>query len=99
MSMRRALATGDYTPESRVIDRQTCIANWCPSNYTRSFAGAMTLTTALARSINTIPVQLTSAVGNGNNRNGRKIITALIARLGVETPLRTRPRCRLARSR
>ncbi len=83
-----ALETGKFTAESRVIDRQTCVGDWCPANYGRSFAGAMPLSTALARSINTVPVQLTTAVGDGSNRAGRKIVIDLIARLGVKTPIR-----------
>jgi penicillin-binding protein 1A len=83
-----ALATLGYTPESRVIDRQTCIGDWCPANYTRSFSGVMSLTTALAKSINTVPVQLATAIGNGSNRAGRQIIIGLMQRMGIETPIR-----------
>jgi penicillin-binding protein 1A len=83
-----ALSTGNFNPETRVIDRQTCIGDWCPANYTRSFSGVMSLTTALAKSINTVPVQLATAVGNGSNRAGRQIIINLMARMGVATPIR-----------
>jgi penicillin-binding protein 1A len=86
-----ALATGNFTPETRVIDRQTCVGDWCPANYTRSFAGTMTLTSALARSINTIPVQLATAVGDGSNRAGRQAIISLIGRMGVQTTIRDVP--------
>jgi penicillin-binding protein 1A len=86
-----ALNTGNFRPETRVIDRQTCVGTWCPANYTRSFGGSMPLSTALAKSINTIPVQLATSVGNGSNRIGRQIIIGLVERMGVQTPLRDAP--------
>ncbi len=83
-----ALASGKFNPETRVIDRQTCVGNWCPANYTRSFSGAISLSTAIAKSINTIPVQLTTAVGEGSNRAGRQVVINLMAKMGVLTPIR-----------
>jgi penicillin-binding protein 1A len=80
-----ALNTGQFEPETRVSDRRTCIGDWCPQNYTKSYSGQMSLSTALARSINTIPVQLTTAIGNGSNRNGRTILIDMVHRLGIDT--------------
>jgi membrane peptidoglycan carboxypeptidase len=37
----RILATGQWRPESKVVDRPVCIGNWCPANYGRSFAGTV----------------------------------------------------------
>jgi penicillin-binding protein 1A len=37
--------------------------NWSPQNYNRKYSGRTTLTNALARSINTIPVHLMLAIG------------------------------------
>lgn len=44
------------TEESIVADRPVTWRGWSPQNYNRSFAGRVTLATALARSINTVPV-------------------------------------------
>jgi len=76
-----------YRPDSIVRDAPICIGNWCPNNYNRSFAGAMTMTTALARSINTIPVRFSLELGNGNAREGRAKIIEMTQRMGVRTPM------------
>ena len=55
-----ALSHMRLRPNSIVRDTPVCIGNWCPSNYNRSFAGAMPLTSALARSINSIPVRMSA---------------------------------------
>ncbi len=52
-----------YTPESVIRDAPICIGNWCPHNYGGGFSGAVTLTTGLVKSINTIPVRLAQAFG------------------------------------
>ncbi|MCA0423478.1 MAG: PBP1A family penicillin-binding protein [Proteobacteria bacterium] len=70
-------------PSTRVTDRPTCVGNWCVNNYSRSFAGTTDLATALARSYNTIPVQLTTAIGRGNNRAGRGLVIDMARRLGL----------------
>jgi penicillin-binding protein 1A len=82
-----ALMTGRFKPNTIVVDRPYCIGNWCPSNYGHSFAGAVSLTTALAKSINTIPIQLTAAIGNGNNKAGRAKVIETLKRVGVTTPI------------
>ena len=56
-SMRRPCTTNPkLRPNSIVVDRPICLGNWCPQNYGRSFSGSMPLVSALARSINSIPV-------------------------------------------
>ncbi len=82
-----ALSHLPYRPDSIVRDAPICIGNWCPNNYNRSFAGAMTMTTALARSINTIPVRFSLELGNGNAREGRARIIEMTQRMGVRTPM------------
>jgi penicillin-binding protein 1A len=47
-----------FTPESIVSDGPIDWAGWSPKNYTRGYSGKMTLTTALVKSINTVPVRL-----------------------------------------
>ena len=60
-----ALESG-MKPTSIVVDGPVCIGNWCPHNYSGGYAGSMTLTQALTRSINTIAVKLSISIGNGN---------------------------------
>ena len=52
-----------YTPRSVVQDSPITIGNWSPKNYNRSYSGPVTLTNALKRSINTVPVRLAQAIG------------------------------------
>ncbi|MFN3686695.1 transglycosylase domain-containing protein [Salinarimonas sp.] len=82
-----ALSHLNLRPNSIVVDRPICLGNWCPNNYNRSFAGQMTLTTAMSRSINTIPVRFSVELGEGNARAGRAKIIETTQRMGVETPI------------
>ncbi|SDQ88660.1 penicillin-binding protein 1A [Pseudovibrio sp. Tun.PSC04-5.I4] len=52
-----------YESDSVVPDRPISIGGWSPRNYTRGYAGPVTLKTALTKSINTIPVRLAQAIG------------------------------------
>src|SRR5256885_5460041 len=75
-----ALSNG-FKPTSIVVDAPICLGNWCPQNYGHSYAGSMTLTMALTKSINTIAVRLSIAVGNGNPKAGRFKIVQLARRM------------------
>lgn len=57
-----ALVNG-YKETSIVNDFPYCIGDWCPKNYSGSFSGRMTLTSALTHSINSIPVQIAHQIG------------------------------------
>ncbi len=57
-----ALLNG-FDPKTIVRDDPVWIGNWSPQNYNRKYSGRTTLTNALARSINTIPVHLMRAIG------------------------------------
>jgi penicillin-binding protein 1A len=85
-----ALAHG-LKPTSIVVDSPVCIGNWCPQNYSGGFAGSMTVTVALTRSINTIAVKLATMVGNGSPRAGRAKIVELAKKMGLRTPLTDTP--------
>jgi penicillin-binding protein 1A len=74
-------------PTTTVVDSPVCIGNWCPHNYSGGYAGAMSMTQALTRSINTIAVKLSIAIGNGNPKAGRAKIVALARNMGLRTPL------------
>ncbi|WP_245417943.1 transglycosylase domain-containing protein [Cohaesibacter celericrescens] len=69
-----------YTPKSVVPDAPITIGNWSPKNYGRSYSGPVTLTNALKRSINTIPVRLAQAIG-------RDKIVETAYKMGVKTEL------------
>lgn len=65
-----ALETGRFTPRTEVLDTPEIIRDrwtgqpWVPKNYERdSFAGAMTLRSALAQSKNTVAVKLIADIG------------------------------------
>jgi penicillin-binding protein 1A len=85
-----ALMNG-FKPTSTVVDAPICLGNWCPQNYGRSYAGTVTLTTAITKSINTIPVRLSIALGKGSARTGRNMIVATAKAMGLRTPLADTP--------
>src|SRR5271155_5051412 len=80
-----ALLNG-FTPKSVVVDGPVCIGNWCPQNYGHSYSGAVTLTQAITRSINVVPVKLSIAIGKGNPKLGRAKIVEVAPRLGTKAP-------------
>jgi penicillin-binding protein 1A len=94
-----ALEAGKVNRNSTVVDRPTCVGNWCPKNYGRSFAGAQPVTVAMAKSINTIPVQLSISMGQDKHpnhvgraaREGRDQIVRLLRRMGVTSPMTDTP--------
>lgn len=57
-----ALRAG-YRPNTAVWDSPVSIGNWSPKNYSLKYAGKTTLTTALARSFNSVPVRLMLDIG------------------------------------
>jgi len=75
-----ALKNG-FTPKSVVVDAPICLRGWCPRNYGRSYRGQVTLTTALQKSINTIPVRLAQSIG-------RKAIAETAHDVGINTEIR-----------
>ena len=70
-------------PETTTVDAPISWGGWSPQNYGRSYAGRITLMTAMAKSINTVPVRL------AKEKLGTKPIAALAKAMGVETPIRT----------
>ncbi len=85
-----ALMNG-FNINSKVVDGPVCVGNWCPKNYSGGYSGSMTLTQALTRSINTIAVKLSIAIGKGNARVGRNKIVELARAMGLRTPLPDTP--------
>src|SRR5215470_1435120 len=68
------------TPDSVRDDRPISVKGWRPENYTREYFGAVTLTRALANSLNTVAVRLTLELGP-------KSVVRTAHRLGIASPL------------
>ncbi|WP_454649135.1 transglycosylase domain-containing protein [Bradyrhizobium liaoningense] len=92
-----ALLNG-YTPNSIVVDGPVCIGNWCPQNYGHSYSGSVTLTQAITRSINVVPVKLSIEIGRREQpkapnpaKVGRAKIVEVARRFGLKAPLPDTP--------
>lgn len=60
-----------YSPNDTVVDEPYCVyvpgsGNYCPKNYSREFKGRVTLTKALAQSLNIPAVKISELVGREN---------------------------------
>lgn len=64
------------TPSDPITDRPVCIGDWCPQNYGRNYKGTVSLQSAFAQSLNTVPVTLSI-------KTGRDPIAALSHRMGL----------------
>ncbi|WP_334175950.1 PBP1A family penicillin-binding protein [Pseudoxanthobacter sp.] len=71
---------GGMTPSSTVVDQPVKIGNWSPENYTHKYRGALSLTKALANSLNTVSVQLVMQFGPQS-------VVATAHRLGITSAL------------
>ncbi len=90
-----ALANG-FTPTTIVVDGPICLGNWCPHNYGGGFAGRVTLTQAITRSLNTVAVRLSVEIGKKTGeanaaKAGRAMIIDTARRMGITTPLPDTP--------
>jgi penicillin-binding protein 1A len=54
------------TPNTLRVDAPVVVDGWAPRNYSETHSGIMTLTNALAKSVNTIAVQVSEEVGRDN---------------------------------
>ncbi|MDE1994354.1 MAG: PBP1A family penicillin-binding protein, partial [Rhizobiaceae bacterium] len=70
------------TPTSTIVDAPITWGNWSPHNFENRYEGKVTLTTAIAQSINTVPVRL------AKEKFGIQPIRDMAKNLGVETPIR-----------
>ncbi len=85
-----ALEAG-YTPDSTVLDAPIQLKNWTPGNYKEKYEGEVTLTHALAHSLNSAAVRLIVEVGP-------KKAAAAAKRLGILSPLMAQPALALGTS-
>ncbi|MBY8918079.1 penicillin-binding protein 1A [Nitratireductor sp. L1-7-SE] len=70
-----------FDPDSVISDGPISWGSWSPRNYGRSYAGRVTLTRALIKSYNTVPVRL------ARDHLGIDPIISLIKSFGIESPL------------
>lgn len=68
----------DMTPDTTMNDQPVTYGSWSPKNVGGSYSGTMTLSDALAHSVNTIAVQLADQVGTKN-------IIANAKKMGITT--------------
>ena len=79
------------TPDTMREDRPIDVRGWRPENYTREYFGPVTLTQALAMSLNTVSVRLTLEVGPS-------AIVRTAHRLGIASKLEPNPSIALGTS-
>ncbi len=90
-----AIENFGYDENTRVTDGSVCMnrfgRSWCPRNYSGGFRGRTNFTTALVKSINTVPVRLYVGKGDGLKALGGPRITAVARRMGVTSKLVENP--------
>ncbi len=79
------------TPDSVRDDAPIQVKGWRPENYSHQYMGPVTLTTALANSLNTVSVRLTLEAGPQN-------VVKTARRLGITSPLDPNPSIALGTS-
>jgi penicillin-binding protein 1A len=75
-----------HTPSDVMVDGPVSIGGWSPGNYKDKYSGSVTLQTALAKSLNSIPVKLMLEMGG---RAGVKKISDVTHLVGVQGELDT----------
>ncbi|MGX0876360.1 penicillin-binding protein 1A [Roseovarius sp. MBR-154] len=85
-----------YSHDSVVVDEPYCLnipgsGRWCPENYTRDYKGRVTLTQALAQSINVPAVKVSESVG-------RDLVRKVASDFGIESDLAAGPALALGAS-
>ncbi len=85
-----------FPPNTTVRDEPYCLdvpgsGEWCPENYTRTFVGTVTLTQALAQSLNVPAVKVFERVG-------REAVVKIAADFGLESDIAVGPAVALGSS-
>jgi len=75
-----AFETNEVGPATKFIDQPIKIKDWEPKNYSDGYLGEMRLTEAMAKSVNSVAVQVSEFAG-------RDKVAALAQRLGIKTKL------------
>jgi penicillin-binding protein 1A len=79
------------TPQTMREDKPVTLKGWKPENYSREYYGPVSLTQALALSLNTVPVRLTLEFGAG-------AVARTAHRLGITSKLEANPSLALGTS-
>ncbi len=79
------------SPTTPIVDLPVTIDGWSPHNFSRSYAGTVTVRDAFARSINTVAVKLAERVGFDT-------VAETARRFGITTPIDPRPAMSLGAS-
>ncbi|WP_420560414.1 transglycosylase domain-containing protein [Tepidicaulis sp.] len=79
-----AAIEGGLSPQSVRVDAPISVDGWSPENYGRKFEGMMPVHRALARSVNTVAVQISEEVG-------RDQVIRTARRLGLSSPMQPHP--------
>ena len=85
-----------YSPNDLIEDAPYCLnvpgsGEWCPKNYTNSFKGNVTLTTALKDSLNIPAVKVSESVG-------RDVVSQVAEQFGIKSDLAVGPALALGAS-
>jgi len=85
-----------YSPDDLVDDSPYCInipgsGQWCPRNYTNSFSGPVSMTKALAESLNIPAVKISESVG-------RETVSTVASQFGIRSDLAAGPALALGAS-
>lgn len=72
------------SPTDEFVDEPVAVGGWVPKNYNDDYAGVVDVTTAFARSINTVAVQI-------SERTGRDETIRLARRLGLQSSIAPHP--------
>ncbi|NDV99036.1 transglycosylase domain-containing protein [Salipiger sp. PrR002] len=85
-----------YSPYDTVVDEPFCMnvpgsGQWCPQNYSKTYKGSVTLTTALAHSLNIPAVKISEAVG-------RDLVHKVASDFGIKSELNDGPAMALGTS-
>ena len=78
-------------PDDTIVDAPITIDGWSPRNFSRGYAGTVTVRQAFAASLNTVAVRLAQRVGFDS-------VVDLARRLGITTPIDRRPAMSLGAS-
>ncbi len=58
-----ALEKGVITPDTRMVDKPITINGWSPKNYSNAYYGDVSIKTAVAKSLNSVAIQVLQQVG------------------------------------
>ncbi|WP_353473670.1 PBP1A family penicillin-binding protein [Salipiger sp. H15] len=85
-----------HSPYDTVVDEPFCMnipgsGQWCPQNYSKSYKGRVTMTDALAHSLNIPAVKISELVG-------RDLVSKVASGFGIKSELNTSPAMALGTS-